>query len=70
MRPTKPYPYVYADIDRQGRKRWRLRAPHRPTVTIKGEFGSPEFAASYRVAMEVAPLAKEPLPGKHGTMDA
>ena len=32
--------------------RWRLRAPGRPTVIIKGQFGSPEFAANYRAAIE------------------
>jgi integrase len=52
MRGNKPYPFLYKDIDRQGRIRWRLRAPRRPTVTIKGEYGSPEFAANYRSAIE------------------
>ena len=52
MKINKPYPYLCSDIDRQGRKRWRLRAPRRPTTTIKGEYGSPEFAANYRAAME------------------
>jgi hypothetical protein len=52
VKATKPYPYLYRDIDRQGVQRWRLRVPGRPTRTIKGEFGSPEFAANYRAAME------------------
>jgi integrase len=67
---AKPYPYLYKDIDRQGHIRWRLRAPRRPTVTIKGEFGSPEFASAYRAAIEDQPVEPVGLPGKHGTFDA
>src|SRR5262245_42394468 len=66
MRANKPYPYLYKYIDRQGRIRWRLRAPRRSTVTIKGKYGSPEFAASYRAAIEgrdSAPVATRTNPG-------
>jgi integrase len=66
---NKPYPFLCSDIDRQGRKRWRLRAPGRPTVTIKGEYGSQEFVANYRAAMEGEP-AKPSVIGRHGTFDA
>ena len=68
MKTAKPYPYLYKDVDRQGHVRWRLRAPHKPTVTIKDEYGSPEFAANYRAAMEGSPVL-EPA-AKHGTIDA
>src|SRR6478735_4614941 len=67
MIAAKPYPYLYKDIDRQRRIRWRLRAPRRPTVTIKGEYGSPEFAANYRAAMEGAPTSPAPIT-RHGTI--
>ena len=67
---AKPYPYLYRDIDRQGEIRWRLRAPGRKTTTIKGTFGSPEFAANYRAVMEGTPAEKVGLPVKHGTMAA
>lgn len=67
---TKPYPYLYRDIDRQGRDRWRLRVPRRKTVTIKGVFGSPEFAANYRVAMDGSPAESKGLIARHGTMAA
>ena len=65
MKATKPYPYLYRDIDRQGAQRWRLRAPRRSS-TIKGDYGSPEFAANYRAAMEgdSVPVAVN---NKHGT---
>ena len=56
-------------MDRQGVKRWRLRAPHRPTVTIKGDYGSAEFADNYRAAIEGEPAEKKII-GKHGTIGA
>jgi hypothetical protein len=66
---TKPYPFVYKDIDRQGEVRWRLRMRGRKTVTIKGVFGSAEFASNYRAAIEGNP-APAPNATKHGTMAA
>jgi hypothetical protein len=70
MRINKPYPFLCSDIDRQGRKRWRLRVPGRPTVTMKGEFGSPEFAANYRAAMEGEAAKPALVAGRQGTFDA
>jgi integrase len=70
MKITKPYPYLYKDTDRQGEVRWRLRMPGRKTVTIKGQFGSPEFSANYRAATEGTPVERTGLPSKHGTMAA
>ena len=52
MTIAKPYPYLYSDKDRQGRVRWRLRLPGRKAVTVKGRFGTPEFAIAYRNALE------------------
>jgi integrase len=69
VKAAKPYPYLYKDIDRQGHVRWRLRAPRKPTVTIKGEYGSPEFAANYRAAMECQPRASV-VARAHGTFGA
>lgn len=68
MKLAKPYRYLYRDIDARKRERWRLRAPGKPTLTIKGKFGSPEFAANYRAAMEreVVPT----ITTKHGTIEA
>jgi hypothetical protein len=56
-------------VNRQGVKRWRLRAPHLPTVTIKGDYGSAEFADNYRAAIEGEPAEKKVI-GKHGTIGA
>ena len=69
MKLVKPYPFLYRDLDRQGAVRWRLRAPHRPTTTIKGTYGSEEFAANYRAAMEGTPVERKTI-GAHGTIGA
>lgn len=69
MKLSKPYPGLYKDKDRQGRDRWRLRLPGRKSVTIKGPFGSPEFAESYRAAIE-GETDRRRLPGKHGSFNA
>jgi len=52
MAITKPYRHCYKSKDRQGRDRWLLRVPGRKAKTIKGRYGTPEFAANYRAAME------------------
>ena len=70
MKRVKPYPYLYRDKDRHGLERWRFRAPGQPTVTIKGAFGSPEFAANYRGAVERAPVEPGGVFPKHGTFEA
>jgi integrase len=70
MKVAKPYPHLYKDKDRQGEVRWRLRAPGRKTATIKGDFGSPEFAANYRAALEGTPTPVGTIPTKTGTMVA
>jgi hypothetical protein len=57
-RISKGYPHLY--LDRGGRKdqdgirkeRWRYRPPGGKAVTIHGKYGSPEFAAAYRAAVE------------------
>jgi hypothetical protein len=67
---AKPaYPYLCRDIDRHGCTRWRLRMPGRKTVTIKGQFGSEEFAADYRAAVEGDSVTRDRSAGKHGTFN-
>ena len=71
MKIAKPYPYLYFDKDSRGIERWQLRAPGRKTVTIKGAYGSPQFAANYRAAMECKPVNMPVgIIAKHGTFDA
>jgi integrase len=65
-----PYPYLCRDVDRQGRTRWRLRMPGRKAITIKGVFGSDEFATNYRAAVDGESPERERFKGMHGTIDA
>jgi integrase len=53
------FPHCYRIKDRHGRVRWLLRVPGRKAVTIKGRYGSPEFAENYRAAL--APVEKKGL---------
>jgi len=62
MKTTNPYPHCYRSKDRQGRDRWLVRVPGRKAVTVKGRYGSPEFAANYKAAIEGAgPIEKKGL---------
>jgi integrase len=49
--------HCYRSKDRHGRERWLMRVPGRKAVTIKGRYGSPEFAENYRAAL--APVEKK-----------
>jgi site-specific recombinase XerD len=52
VKRTNPFPYCYRDKGRQGRTRWLLRLPGQKSKTIKATYGTPEFAAAYRAALE------------------
>ena len=67
---AKPaYPYLCRDSDRHGRVRYRLRVPGRKAVAIKGQFGSEEFAANYRIAVEGNAPKQVRFAGKPGTFN-
>ena len=67
---AKPaYPYLCRDSDRHGRVRYRLRVPGRKAVTIKGQFGSADFAENYRAAVEGESVKRDRLAGTHGTFN-
>jgi integrase len=67
---AKPaYPYLFRDSDRHGRIRYRLRMPGRKAVTILGQFGSAEFAANYRAAVEGDAPKPVRFAGKPGTFN-
>ena len=51
------FPHCYRIKERGGGYRWLLRVPGRKSVTIKGKYGSPEFADNYRAAL--APIEKK-----------
>jgi integrase len=62
------YPHLCKDIDRQGHVRWRLRMPRKKTLTIKGTYGSEEFAGSYRLAVEGIQPSTVTSPARHGSV--
>jgi len=65
---AKPaYPYLCRDSDRHGRIRYRLRIPGRKAVTIKGQFGSGEFAENYRAGVEGNSPKQVRFAGESGT---
>jgi len=70
MIASPAYPFLCRDTDRHGRLRYRLRRPGCKTVTIKGQFGSEEFAANYRAAVEGMPGEKRGIVVQHGSMAA
>lgn len=49
-------PHLYREITRHGRKTWYARRGHGKRVRLKAEYGSQEFWAEYRAALEGAPL--------------
>jgi hypothetical protein len=60
-------------LDRQGRERYLLRLPGRKAVTLRGRFGTAEFAESYRAAVAGPAPADDPKgigPIKPGTVAA
>ena len=67
---AKPaYPYLCRDSDRHGRVRYRLRVPGRKAVTIKGQFGSADFAENYRAEVEGDAPKQLRFAGKPGTFN-
>jgi len=68
-RRAHPYPHVHRMEDRQGRERYLLRIPGRKAVTLKGRYGSEEFAESYRNAVAGTAPPKG-IPTKPGTVAA
>jgi integrase len=72
MKIAKAFPHLYKDKDGQRRDRWRLRVPGRKATTIKGRYGTPEFAAAYTAALAGAePTEKKGLGvPKQGTIAA
>jgi len=56
MRRDRTYPGVSKFKDRHGKWRWRTRAKGRQTVMLPGEYGSPEFIASWNAWANDLPI--------------
>lgn len=57
--PRKQYPYTTKETDQNGNVRWYFRIGKGKRTRLKGEWGSKEFAASYRNCMANEPLEAE-----------
>lgn len=57
-------PHLHREVSRHGKVTWRVRRKHGRRVTLTAEYGTPEFWAEYRVALEHAtPPAAAPSGG-------
>lgn len=57
--PRPRPPYLHRFRTRHGKFVWYVRQPGCPRVRLRAEFGTPEFDAAYRAAMEgMSPVAK------------
>jgi integrase len=73
-RRMKRLPFLKSYEDRHGKVRHYFRRPGVVSVTLPGEYGSPEFMAAYWAARENAPLrqigAEKTIPGSIGALIA
>ncbi len=53
--PRPRPPHLQREITRHGRAVWYVRLGHGPRVRIRAEYGTPEFDAEYRAALDGAP---------------
>jgi len=56
--PRPRPPHLQKQITRHGRVVWYVRLGHGPRVRIRAEYGTPEFDAEYRAALDSAPVRK------------
>jgi integrase len=54
--PRPRPPRLQRQISRHGRAVWYVRRGHGPRVRIRAEFGTPEFEAEYRAALDGTPV--------------
>jgi integrase len=54
--PRPRPPRLQRQISRHGRAVWYVRRGHGPRIRIRAEFGTPEFEAEYRAAIDGAPV--------------
>jgi integrase len=59
--PHPRLPYLQKEISRHGSIVWYVRTGAGPRTRVRGEYGSPEFMASYQASLDGVPV-----PQKHG----
>jgi len=50
--PKRSLPHLQYETTRHGRMVWYVRVNRGPRIRIRGEYGTPEFVACYRAALE------------------
>ncbi len=56
--PRPRPPHLHRQITRHGRAVWYVRVGHGPRVRIRANYGTPEFDAEYRAALDGVPTRK------------
>ena len=54
--PRPRAPHLHREISRHGVATWYVRRSHGPRKRIRAEFGTPEFEAEYRAALDSTPV--------------
>jgi hypothetical protein len=65
--PRPRPPHLHHEQSRHGRITWYVRRNHGPRIRIRAEFGTPEFEAEYRAALDGTPI-KRTKPEAVGTL--
>lgn len=56
--PRPRPPHLHREVNRHGTVIWYVRRGHGPRVRLKGEYGTPEFEAAYRTALDGVPVER------------
>ena len=54
--PRPRPPHLHREVSRHGVMTWYVRRGHGPRTRIRSGFGTPEFEAEYRAALDGAPV--------------
>jgi integrase len=56
--PRPRPPHLHREQSRHGRVTWYVRRHHGPRIRIQAKFGTPEFEAEYRAALDGTPIKR------------
>jgi integrase len=66
---ARPRPlYLHKEISRHGTITWYVRTGAGPRTRVRGDYGSPEFMASYQCAIDGVPAPQKPGLAPQGTL--
>lgn len=68
--PRPRPPHLHREISRHGKTIWYVRVGHGPRIRLRAEFGSSDFDAEYRAALNGTPPEKPAMPsGARGSLE-